>query len=247
MRQIYLAGILVFSFAIIGWILINPTEELNYLPEEVSFSTSDEIKIGATWSTPLEGQAPFKAVILIHEFNEDRHDWDPFISGFIERGYAVLAYDMRGHGNSQSVPKSGDYFDLLIKDVEGAVSWLLNHPDVISDKIGVVGGQLGGTVAYAASAYIDEIKLSVVISPTVELDSNLLGIGQDNFKPHSILFQFLDTQRIGIQPLIDQAEEPKTVRLYRPESPAVRAAGISLLHRDLRAFTDILIYLDENL
>ena len=247
MKQTYLLVVLVASFAIIGWILINPNEELNYFSEEVSFLTPDNKMISATWYTPLKGQTPFKAVILIHEFNGNRHDWDPFISGFIERGYAVLAYDMRGHGNSQSVPKSGDYFDLLIKDVEGAVSWLLNHPDVISDKIGVVGGQLGGTIAYAASAYIDEIKVSVAISPAVELDSILLGKGQDNFKPHSILFQFLDTQRINIQPLIDQAEEPKMVRLYRPESPAVRAAGLSLLHRDLRAFGDLLRYLDENL
>jgi alpha-beta hydrolase superfamily lysophospholipase len=247
MKQTYLLVVLVASFAIIGWILINPNEELNYFSEEVSFLTPDNKMISATWYTPLKGQTPFKAVILIHEFNGNRHDWDPFISGFIERGYAALSYDMRGFGSSQNVPKSGDFYDVVIKDVEGAVSWLLNNPDVQSDSIGVVGGQLGGTIAYAASAYIDEIKVSVAISPAVEIDSILLGKGQDNFKPHSILFQFLDTQRINIQPLIDQAEEPKMVRLYRPESPAVRAAGLSLLHRDLRAFGDLLRYLDENL
>ena len=238
---------MVASFAIIGWILINPSEELNYFSEEVSFLTPDNKMISATWYTPLKGQTPFKTVILVHEFNGDRHDWDPFISGFIERGYAALSYDIRGFGSSQNVPKSGDFYDVIIKDVEGAVSWLLNNPDVQSDSIGIVGGQLGGTIAYAASAYIDEIKVSIVISPAVEIDSILLGKGQDNFKPHSILFQFLDTQRINIQPLIDQAEEPKMVRLYRPESPAVRAAGLSLLHRDLRAFGDLLRYLDENL
>ena len=247
MKQTYFLIALVASFAIIGWILINPSEELNYFSEEVSFLTPDNKMISATWYTPLKGQTPFKTVILVHEFNGDRHDWDPFISGFIERGYAALSYDIRGFGSSQNVPKSGDFYDVIIKDVEGAVSWLLNNPDVQSDSIGVVGGQLGGTIAYAASAYIDEIKVSVAISPAVEIDSILLGKGQDNFKPHSILFQFLDTQRINIQPLIDQAEEPKMVRLYRPESPAVRAAGLSLLHRDLRAFGDLLRYLDENL
>ena len=262
MKQTYFLIALVASFAIIGWILINPSEELNYFSEEVSFLTPDNKMISATWYTPLKGQTPFKTVILVHEFNGDRHDWDPFISGFIERGYAALSYDIRGFGSSQNVPKSGDFYDVIIKDVEGAVSWLLNNPDVQSDSIGIVGGQLGGTIAYAASAYIDEIKVSVAISPAVEIDSILLGkgisgglddpnvpplLGEDNFKPHSILFQFLDTQRINIQPLIDQAEEPKMVRLYRPESPAVRAAGLSLLHRDLRAFGDLLRYLDENL
>jgi len=246
-RYIYVLGVVVIITALIGWILVNPSVEQNYFSEEISFLTSDEIKISATWYTPIDGQAPYKTVILIHEYNGDRHDWDPFISGFIERGYAALAYDIRGFGRSQNVPKSGDYYDLLIKDVEGAVSWLLTRPDVKSDSIGVVGVQLGGTISYAASAYIDEIKLSITISPAVEINSTLLGNSQDDFKPHSIFFQFLDTQRIDIQPLIDKSEEPKTVRLYRPESPAVNAAGIALLHRDLRAFNDLLRYLDENL
>ncbi len=243
----YLLITTVIVAAILGWLLINPAEDNPYLSEEVSFTTADGIDISATWYTPKEGEAPFKTVVLIHQFNGDRHEWDPFVSDFIERGYAALAYDIRGFGSSQNVPKDDEYYDNLILDVEGAVSWLKNRPDVISDRIGVVGAQLGGTVAYAASAYIEDVKVSVAISPAADIGSLLVGEGQEDFNPHSILFQFLDTERINVQPLIDASEEPKMVRLYRPESPAVRASGLALLHRDLRAFTDLLRYLDENL
>lgn len=246
-RLTYLLVVVVAVAAIIGWYLINPMEEKPYISEEVSFSAPDGIKISATWYTPKEGEPPYKTVVLIHQFNGDRHEWDPFISDFIERGYAALAYDMRGFGSSQNVPKTDEYYDTLIRDIEGAVSWLKSRPDVISDRIGVVGAQLGGTVAYAASAYVEDVKVAVAISPAAEVGSLIIGEGQEDFHPSSVLFQFLDTERTHIQPLIDNTEEPKMVRLYRPESPAVRASGIALLHRDLRAFTDLLRYLDENL
>ena len=243
----YILAIIVVISAIIGWYLINPAEEQPYFSEEVSFSASDGITISATWYIPKKLEAPYKPVILSHEFDGDRQDWDPFISDFIERGYAILAYDIRGFGKSQEVDKSGEYYDTLISDVEGAVIYLKTRPDVIIDRIGIVGAQLGGTIAYSASGYIEEIKVSVAISPASDIGSLIIGEGVDTFKPHSIMFQFLDTERTKIQPLIDNTEEPKTSRLYRPESPSVRASGISLLHRDLRAFTDLLRYLDDNL
>jgi|TARA_B100001971_G_C18254670_1_gene581033 dienelactone hydrolase len=242
----YLLVAIIGISAILGWYLISPTEEKPYNSEEVSFSTPDGIKISATWYFPKELEAPYKTVILSHQFDGDRYEWDPFIGDFIKRGYAILAYDIRGFGKSQDVPISEEYYDTLIGDVEGAVTYLNSRNDVIMDRIGIVGAQLGGTIAYAASGYIDEIKVSVAISPA-NIGSLIVGDGVETFTPHSILFQFLDTERTSVQPLIEKTEEPKTSRLYRPESPAVRASGISLLHRDLRALTDLLRYLDENL
>jgi pimeloyl-ACP methyl ester carboxylesterase len=247
-RSYYLIAIIV-AIAVIGWILVNPVEDNPYIDEDVTFLATDGIEISATWYVPKSTEPPFSSVILVHQFDGDRHEWDPFISDFIERGYAILAYDLRGFGNSQNVPKTNtdEYYDTLIKDVEGAISWLNNRPDVISDELGVVGAQLGGTVAYAASALIDEVKVAVAISPAPNVGNLLLGESQEDFNPNNILFQFLDTERIDIQPLIDKSGEPNTVRLYRPESPSVRASGISLLHRDLRALSDLLRFLDDNL
>ncbi|MFC1755037.1 alpha/beta hydrolase, partial [Thermoproteota archaeon] len=245
-KYYYLFIIIIAASLIFGWILITPSQEKPYFSEDISFSASDGITISATWYTPKETESPFKTVILIHQYDGDRHEWDPFITDFINRGYATLAYDIRGFGKSENVPKSDEYYDTLLADVEGVIAYLNSRIDVNSDRIGVVGAQLGGTIAYSASGYLDEVKVSVAISPASDIGSLIIGEGVDNFNPHSILFQFLDTERTSIQPLIDNTEEPKISRLYRPESPSVRASGISLLHRDLRAFTDLLRYLDEN-
>lgn len=246
-KYVYALLVVIGLAAISGLLLINLGEELNYYSEEVEFLATDGIRISGNWYTPKETEGQFKTIILVHQFDGDLHEWDPFISDFIERGYAILAYDIRSFGKSQSVPRSEEFYDTLIKDVEGAISWLKKQENVLSDQIGIVGAQLGGTIAYAVSAYIDDIKIAVVISPATDVGSLLVGQGQDIFEPNYILFQLLDTERTKVQPLIDKTEDPKTVRLYRPESPAVRASGIALLHRDLRAFNDLLRYLDENL
>jgi dienelactone hydrolase len=247
-RLYYYALFAVVALAAVGgWFLMTPNEEMPYVSEDVNFPASDGIQISATWYVPKDSEPPFKAVILIHEFESNRHDWDSFIPDFVERGYAILAYDIRGFGSSQSVPRDDEYYDNLIRDVEGAVTYLQGRRDVDSSRIGVVGAQLGGTVAYAASAYIEGVKVSVAISPSPTIGTTLRGEGVENFHPKSIMFQFLDTERVNIQPLIDKAGEPNLVKIYRPESPAVRASGMALLHRDLRAFGDLLRFLDENL
>ncbi len=244
---VYVLITIVILAAVGSWILVNPSGETPYNSQDVTFPASDGVKISATWYTPKTSGSPFRAIILIHEYGSNRHDWDSFIPDFTNRSFAVLAYDMRGFGQSQSVPRTGDYYDDLIKDVEGALAYLQNRSDVDPRRIGVVGAQLGGTVAYAASAYLKDVKATVTISPSSDVGTRLIGENVTNFRPENIMFQYLDTERTDVQPLIDRAGESKFIRLYRPESPAVRASGIALLNRDLRAFGDLLRYLDENL
>lgn len=248
--SIYILIAISVGLILLGYLATRPSEPGNYISEEVEFLASDGVRISGTWFVPkTDQQARFKTVILIHEFDGDRHDWDPFIPDFIDRGYAILAYDVRGFGRSQSVSKTGDYFDSTIRDVEGAIAWLKKtQPKADADRIAVVGAQLGGTIAYAASAYLkDDVKAAVAISPASDIGSRIKGEGQVDFHPDHIMIQYLDIERSSVQPLIDKAGEPKEVRLYRPDSPAVRSTGLALLHRDLRAFNDLLRYLDGNL
>ena len=243
---VYVLIAVVIVAAVGSWMLVNPSGANPYNSQDVTFPASDGVKISATWYTPETIKPPFKSVILIHEYSGDMHDWDSFIPQFTNRSYAVLAIDMRGFGQSQSVPRTGEYYDNLIKDVEGAVTYLQSRSDVDPNRIGVVGAQLGGTVAYASSVYVKGVKAVVAISPSSDVGSRLIGENVTDFHPSHIMFQYLDTERTNVQPLIDKAVDPY-VRLYRPESPAVRASGIALLNRDLRAFGDLLRYLDQNL
>src|SRR4030042_715479 len=67
--------------------------------EEVRFPTSDGAEIAATFFRP-QGKARVPAVVLLHQLGSDRHAWKALAQKLTLNNYAVLAIDLRGHGES---------------------------------------------------------------------------------------------------------------------------------------------------
>lgn len=62
---------------------------------DVSFVASDGYKLSGTLWTP-DSKERHSVVILSHQFNSTRHDYDAFMPILLKNGYAILAYDTRG-------------------------------------------------------------------------------------------------------------------------------------------------------
>ena len=78
-------------------------------PEEVVFTTSDSVSIyGTFYPSQAEGESP--ALVLFHMLRHKRRDWEGFARRATQAGFAVLAIDMRGHG--QSVQRAGTTIDV---------------------------------------------------------------------------------------------------------------------------------------
>lgn len=87
-----------------------PTPTLNVPRKDVSFQTSDNVKIGA-W---LYGERSSTAIICSHERFGTKAIWDDSAPWLANQGFMVLAYDYRGRGDSggeEDIAKS--YKDLL--------------------------------------------------------------------------------------------------------------------------------------
>ena len=70
-----------------------------YDPFEVTFPSSDGVKLMATWKPAASGpSAP--AVLLLHAFSRERRDVAEVADAFGARGFSTLALDLRGHGES---------------------------------------------------------------------------------------------------------------------------------------------------
>jgi len=54
------------------------------------------------------GEPGNSAVLLLHGFNQTAHSWDDFAPRLAEAGFRVVAFDQRGHGESER-PPDGDY------------------------------------------------------------------------------------------------------------------------------------------
>src|SRR5947209_2474990 len=70
--------------------------------EEVQFDTADKVELHGTFYAPAKPRAP--CVILLHKIggNRDEHGWDQ-LAQVLQKEYAVLRFDFRGHGDSTNV------------------------------------------------------------------------------------------------------------------------------------------------
>jgi dienelactone hydrolase len=129
---------------------------------KVDLTTSDAVNLKATYYSPKNSTVRADALLLLHEAYDDSRSWDSFGRAAQERGYAVLALDLRGHGQSGGEKTFDSTMD---NDVDAALAWLKASPAVNSDRIGIVGASLGANLALRGGAHYPEIKSVILLSP----------------------------------------------------------------------------------
>src|SRR5215475_9652648 len=65
------------------------------------FKTFDLVELHGSFDMPMGVPAPIPAVLLLHGYGEDRTVWKDFAKELLSRGWAVMALDLRGHGESR--------------------------------------------------------------------------------------------------------------------------------------------------
>jgi len=162
--------------------------------QTATFKTFDLVELHASFEMPIGVPAPIPAVLLLHGFGEDRTVWKTFAKELLSRGWAVMALDLRGHGeskqkNQRGIEASADWrtnpreFPL---DLDPALDWLKSRPRINNSKIVVMGFDVGANLALIASGRFQEIKTAVAIKPNLDESLALAGSAQD-FQPRSTL------------------------------------------------------------
>ena len=123
---------------------------------DVSFRASDGVGLRG-WYVPGGNGA---AVILLHGSHGDRSDTKRHLDLLSRLGYAVLAYDARGHGESGGTTNAlGWNSD---PDLRGAVAFLRRQGGVDPGRIAAVGISMGGEEALRAAS--DGVPLRAVVA-----------------------------------------------------------------------------------
>ena len=113
---------------------------------------SDGVSLAATLylptGTPPQGGWP--AAMLLHGLGGTRAGMAPIATGFLaNEGYAVLAYDARGHGQSGGVVTLDGPRE--IADVRTAFDLLTGRSDVSDTQVGAIGISYGGGAVLRAA------------------------------------------------------------------------------------------------
>jgi len=111
---------------------------------------SGDVTLSGTLTLP-RGRGPHPAIVLLHGGGAQTRDffWLPHF--LAQRGFAVLAFDKRGAGQS-----TGDWRTASVQDLAGdalaAVAFLRNDRRIRADRIGLYGASAGGWTAPVAAA-----------------------------------------------------------------------------------------------
>ena len=235
-----------------------------YTISSVSFPSNDGVEVSALFGAAEDDELP--VVILLHDLGGNKADWLNNTGTYVallERGYAVLAIDMRGHGDT-SLPDNRQVVELIdlelsYRDVGAALIWLPSQAKVDVSRIAVVGSGSGGNVAYVSlGRFPEQIKTGVSLSPGLwgasTLEPLVIGVGLEPFGPRSILFMVGDQDQIQTGDVIlsyaDFARnlealtaEPKELRIF----PDSADHGFALLDNIAEAQDLFFLWLEKNL
>lgn len=122
------------------------------MPERVTFTTVDDVKIVGDW---VAAPTTLGAVILLHMMPTNRRSWAKFQAALARQGLASLAIDLRGHGESTEGSQgstldfrnfSDDDHLLSRFDVERAFTWLRDR-SFETKRIALCGASFGANLA----------------------------------------------------------------------------------------------------
>ncbi len=232
----------------------------------VSFTSNDSVEVKALFGAAEDGQS-LPVVILLHDLGGNKSDWLNNTGTYVallERGYAVLAIDMRGHGETP-LPEGRETLELSdlersFLDVHAALIWLQSQSKIDISRIAVVGSGAGGNIAYVSSGVFPElIKTGVSLSPglwaATSLEPLVIGTGLESFGPRSVLFMVGDQDQIAVSEdrilsykdfaslLEEKTAEPKDLRVFTDSADH----GYALLDNVAEAQDMFFLWLEENL
>lgn len=245
---ILLVGSVLVDFAMGG-------DRLESLADTIIPGANGEPDVLAYVAKP-DGDGPFPAVIMIHEFYGLNESIIGKAEGLSDEGYYVVAPDTFRGSTTSWIP-SAIYQVISTKqedvntDLDSVYAWLESQPEVVDDRIAIAGFCYGGRASLLYSLHNNELAATVVFYGSLETDPDvlqnlpgpLLGIfgGADQSISQEDVGAFED----GLQ----TAGVPHEITVYEGQPHAfvtdmesIRAGGVQG-----EAWAQMLAFLDEHL
>lgn len=149
--------VLAFSFILVYANTHPPKYPLHVPPsvfkadyEDVSFTTEDGILLKGWLIKPAQHAKKAPVIILCHGLGANRSDFTGLASSLAQRGYFVLTFDFRAHGESGGSRTSLGLHEQ--EDIAAALAFIKTRGDIACERTGIYGFSLGGSSAILAAA-----------------------------------------------------------------------------------------------
>ncbi len=167
---------------------IEPTSEPTTEPvdlgeivrEDIIVEAEDGLELDGTFYA-AEGLETGPGILLLHMLGSNRTVWDHvgLADELAANGYAVLALDMRGHGDTGQASDWVQSED----DIQRVWQYLVDRPEVDPERTAVIGASIGSNMALIATANEPTITTAVLLSPGlvyrgVTIEDRLPNVGE---------------------------------------------------------------------
>lgn len=164
----------------------NKANAANAVPEKqtaaaqnIVIDSRDGVKLAGTYFD--SGQPNSPGLLLLHQWQSDRHSFDEFARRMQGRGFAVLSIDGRGFGESVKTAdgrniepdRSNAAVKAMLDDVHAATEFLAKQENVDSARIGIVGASYGSSLALIYAAGNPKVAAIALLSPGLNYFGNM--------------------------------------------------------------------------
>jgi len=176
----------------------------------VEISTRDGWKLKAKYNPPQEGKMSF---LLVHGTGGRKEDWYRLAKPLLKRGYGYLALDLRGHGDSRTAPdgKPATYRKFIVNkefngdqhyneysnmaaDVEAGMAYLVSQ-GVPEDRIGIIGADVGSSLALRFAALHPRVPMVAMLSPRLQYQDVTSVNAMRAYKDQPVLLMYSEADR----------------------------------------------------
>jgi len=245
---IFLVGSVLVDYAVGG-------DRLMSLANTIIPGADGEPDVLAYVAKP-DGDGPFPAVIMIHEFYGLNESIIGKAEGLTEEGYYVIAPDTFRGSTTSWIPRAiyqviSTKQENVNADLDSVYAWLETQPDVDANKIAIVGFCYGGRASLLYSLHNNSLAATVVFYGSPETDpevlKNLPGpvLGIFGGADQSISMEDVNAFKAGL----DAAGISNDITIYDGQPHAfvtdiesIRAGGVQG-----QAWAQMLGFLEENL
>jgi dipeptidyl aminopeptidase/acylaminoacyl peptidase len=139
-------------------------EDSYVLPKTIHYRTFDGRSIPALLFVPPAASSKRRAPVIVSVHGGPEGQEQPYLTNYyqflVARGYAVLAPNVRGstgYGKRYVALDDGPLRWDVLKDMEYAVRWIRQQPNLDADKAACFGASYGGFVTLAMLAHYPQL------------------------------------------------------------------------------------------
>ncbi|MBI5614284.1 alpha/beta fold hydrolase [Candidatus Gottesmanbacteria bacterium] len=142
------------------------------IEEKVTIANEKGLKLVGVLHLPT-GRKRCPAVINLHGFTgyKEEENSSSLARDLASKGYVVIRFDASGDGESEGTLSDDYRMTNYLSDIDSVYQYLIHHPCVDPEKIGVWGHSMGATLSLIWGSMHNEIKVICAVSPPIELGS----------------------------------------------------------------------------